>query len=120
MKLFSIYILILFSFCAHGQDAQSLLNKVVNKMEGVTDYSANVQIIADIPLIKILPSNAKIYYKKPYKFKVVSKGIAILDYEDFTAEWEFDMESKYGLSVVLDLFFEEIRFLLKASTISDN
>ena len=84
MKLFSIYILLLFSFCAHGQDAQSLLNKVVNKMEGVADYSANVQIIADIPLIKILPSNAKIYYKKPDKFKVVSKGIAILPKQGFT------------------------------------
>lgn len=84
MKLFSIYILLLFSFCARGQDAQSLLNKVVNKMEGVTDYSANVQIIADIPLIKILPSNAKIYYKKPDKFKVVSKGIAILPKQGFT------------------------------------
>jgi len=84
MKLFSIYILLLFSFCAYGQDAQSLLNKVVNKMEGVADYSANVQIIADIPLIKILPSNAKIYYKKPDKFKVVSKGIAILPKQGFT------------------------------------
>jgi len=53
-------------------------------MEGVADYSANVQIIADIPLIKILPSNAKIYYKKPDKFKVVSKGIAILPKQGFT------------------------------------
>jgi outer membrane lipoprotein-sorting protein len=84
MKLFSIYILLLFSYCAYGQDAQSLLNKVVNKMEGVADYSANVQIIADIPLIKILPSNAKIYYKKPDKFKVVSKGIALLPKQGFT------------------------------------
>lgn len=84
MKSFLIFTLLIFSFCVQGQHAQSLLNNVVNKIEGVTDYSANVEIIADIPLIKILPSKAKIYFKKPDKFKVVSKGIAILPKQGFT------------------------------------
>ena len=54
------------------------------KLESVDDYSADVLIRADIPLIKILPSKAKIYFKKPDKFKVVSKGIAILPRQGFT------------------------------------
>jgi hypothetical protein len=67
-----------------AQDAQVLLRQVVDKIEIVKDYSANVQITADIPLIKILPSKAKIYFKGPDKFKVVSKGIAILPKQGFT------------------------------------
>jgi len=45
--------------------------------------------------------------EKKSKFPTESKGIAVLDYEKFIAEWEFDMESTEGLSVILDLFFEE-------------
>ena len=71
-------------FSISAQSAEDLLGQLVSKLENVTDYSANVLIKADIPLIKILPSKAKIYFKSPDKFKVVSKGIAILPKQGFT------------------------------------
>ena len=76
--------LIFISFVSSAQSAQELLGRLVSKLERVNDYSANVLIQADIPLIKILPSKAKIHFKAPDKFKVVSKGIAILPKQGFT------------------------------------
>ncbi|MBL07095.1 MAG: hypothetical protein CL773_04500 [Chloroflexi bacterium] len=61
--------------------------------------------------------------EKKSKFPTESKGIAVLDYDDFIAEWEFDMESKDGLSVILDLFFEEKNIkinLMTSEIISEN
>ena len=50
---------------------QELLDKVVNQFNKVNDYSATVVVKADVPMIKVLPVKAKIYYKKKDKFKVV-------------------------------------------------
>jgi len=85
MKVIFLFACLIFaSFTCRGQTAQELLAQLVSKLERVNDYSANVLIEADIPLIKILPSKAKIYFKSPDKFKVVSKGIAILPKQGFT------------------------------------
>lgn len=82
--LFLSLCLIFVSFGSFAQNAQELLGLLVSKLETVNDYSASVLIQADIPLIKILPSKAKIHFKSPDKFKVVSKGIAILPKQGFT------------------------------------
>jgi outer membrane lipoprotein-sorting protein len=60
------------------------LNKVITKLNTVKDYSVDVDVKADIPMIKILPSKAKVYFKQKDKFKVVSKGIVILPKQGFT------------------------------------
>ncbi len=60
------------------------LNKVVTKLNTVKDYTVDVDVKADIPMIKILPSKAKVYFKQKDKFKVVSKGIVILPKQGFT------------------------------------
>ncbi len=82
--LFLTSVFLLLAIISRAQTADELLNQLVSKLEKVADYSANVLIKADIPLIKILPSKAKIYFKSPDKFKVVSKGIAILPKQGFT------------------------------------
>ena len=74
----SIAFLYLFIGAFKSQNPEELLGQLVSKLERVQDYSAAVNIKADIPLIKILPVRAKIYFKKENQFKVVSKGIAIL------------------------------------------
>ncbi|MEC7837143.1 MAG: Gfo/Idh/MocA family oxidoreductase [Chloroflexota bacterium] len=61
--------------------------------------------------------------EKKSKFPTESQGIAFLDYEKFIAEWEFDMESTEGLSVILDLFFEEKAMkvnLMTSEIVSEN
>ena len=60
------------------------LNKVITKLNTVKDYSVDVEVKADIPMIKILPSKAKVYFKQKDKFKVVSKGIVILPKQGFS------------------------------------
>ena len=70
MKALYLYLCLIFvPFGSSAQSAQELLGRLVSKLEKVNDYSANILIQADIPLIKILPSKAKIHFKAPDKFK---------------------------------------------------
>lgn len=76
-------IILSFFFTAAGthffaQDPNLLLKEVRLKLEKVKDYSAQVHIEANVPMIKIDDVNAKVYFKQPNHFKVESKGIAIL------------------------------------------
>ena len=75
-------------FVVFGADAQKtpnqLLHGVYQKMMKVKDYSVEASIRADIPLIKILPVKAVVYFKQPDKFKVESKSIAILPRQGFS------------------------------------
>jgi len=69
-----------FSCLGHvnAQTADALIQSVVAKINTVNDYKAELQIKAAIPFIKVPIADATIYYKKTDKFKVESKGIAIL------------------------------------------
>jgi outer membrane lipoprotein-sorting protein len=66
------------------QTPNQVLNAVYQKLMKVKDYSVSANIRSDIPLIKIMPVNAKIYFKQKNKFKVESKSIAILPKQSFT------------------------------------
>jgi len=60
------------------------LNSVYRKLMKVKDYVVDADIKADIPLIRIMPTKATIYFKQPDKFKVESKGIAIMPRQGFS------------------------------------
>ena len=78
-------LLMILSFNASAQKTPNqLLQGVYQKMMKVKDYSVEADIRADIPLIKILPVNAVIYFRQPDKFKVESKGIAIMPKQGFS------------------------------------
>ena len=81
--LFSILLFLHLSADAQKTPNQ-LLGGVYQKMMKVKDYSVEATIRADIPLIKILPVNAVVYFKQPDKFKVESKGIAIMPRQGFS------------------------------------
>jgi hypothetical protein len=68
----------------------------------VKDYTATANVTADIPLIKILPSKAKIYFKQKDKFKVEAKGIVILPKQGFTDVNTFISNSKNYQSILGD------------------
>lgn len=61
-----------------GPTPNQLLNKVYNKLMKVKDYTVDARIKSDIPMIKMMPVKAKIYFKQPSRFKIESTGIAIL------------------------------------------
>lgn len=86
MKLIATLFLVIAAFSTRAQDADAnaIVQQVVQKLNTVKDYSVSANIRANIPLIKIMPVTASIYYKQKDKFKVVSKGIAILPKQGFT------------------------------------
>ena len=84
MKTFLTFLIIALQFGAMSQDASDILSKVVTKLNTVKDYTVTANVKANIPMIKILPSKATIYFKQKDKFKVVSKGIVILPKQGFT------------------------------------
>lgn len=72
------------STSAIAQDANKTIDELMVKMNSVKDYSANALITSDIPMVKILPSSATIYFKQKDKFKIDAKGIAIVPKQGFT------------------------------------
>jgi hypothetical protein len=77
-------ITLLISVHAFGQDADQTIRELVTKLNSVKDYSVDALITSDIPMVKILPSKATIYFKQKDKFKIDAKGIAILPKQGFT------------------------------------
>lgn len=85
-----------------AQEANDILNKVVTKFNTVKDYTVSANVKANIPMIKILPSKATIYFKQKDKFKVVSKGIVILPKQGFTEINTFLANKKSYMAVAGD------------------
>lgn len=70
-------------FYSQNKTPNYTLNKVYIQLQKVKDYVVDINITVDLPFIRILPVNAKIYFKQPDKFKVESKSIAILPRQSF-------------------------------------
>ncbi len=68
---------------ALAQDGTAILNQMMNKWNLVKDFSVQVNIKSEIPLIKSFPVKATIYFKQKDQFRMVSKGIAILPKQNF-------------------------------------
>ena len=79
--IISIALLIMQSSVA--QTPNQLLNGVYKKVMKAKDYTVDANIKVDLPFIKMLPINAKIYFKQKDKFKVESKSIAIVPRQGF-------------------------------------
>ena len=99
MKKIISLLFVLYSIFCSGQDADVILDRIVSKINSVKDYSVDANIKANIPLIKILPVKASIYFKQKDKFKVVSKGIAILPKQGFTDVNSFLMKKNTYMTV---------------------
>lgn len=78
MKLSLLLVGILLAPYFKAQDPNQIVKEVRLKLEKVTDYSADVHIKAQVPMLKIDEVDAQIFYKAPDQMKVESKGIAIL------------------------------------------
>ncbi|MFL5764714.1 MAG: hypothetical protein ACJ77K_12290 [Bacteroidia bacterium] len=84
MKRLIILFLTTLSIGAVAQtNANQVLRTVYTKLQKAKDYSVQANIKVDMPFIRMLPIDAKIYYKQKDKFKVDSKGIAIVPRQGF-------------------------------------
>lgn len=82
--LFTFLIALLSSgFINAQQNANQILRSVYSKLQKAKDYSVMANIKVDMPFIRMLPIDAKIYYKQKDKFKVESKSIAIVPRQGF-------------------------------------
>ena len=66
-----------------SQTANYQLQQIYQKMMQAKDYTVQANIKVDLPFIKMLPIQAKIYFKQKDKFKVDSKSIAIVPRQGF-------------------------------------
>lgn len=74
----SLFIFLL-AFITKAEGVEDLLKKVKAKLEQVNDYVAEGKMRTNVAFIKAPIGNAKVYFKKPNKLKVVKeKGISIL------------------------------------------
>lgn len=78
-----ILLLLLCSVNAMAQDPRLLLNKVLVKLSQAKNYKADINISVDLPYIKMMPINTKLYFKQKDKFKIDTKSIAILPKQGF-------------------------------------
>jgi len=81
-------------------DANQLLSLVYNKLQKANDYSVQAHIKVDIPLIRILPVDVKIYFKQKDKFKVESKSIAIVPRQGFNQVSEMLANSNANTAMI--------------------
>ncbi len=80
----SLLFFIAFVFSAHAQtNANQIIRGVYAKLQKAKDYTVMANVKVDMPFIRMLPIDAKIYYKQKDKFKVESKSIAIVPRQGF-------------------------------------
>lgn len=81
MKIFTNIIILLFSLNICDQqnnDAVQLLDEIKKKYEGINNYQVKVHIHVDVDFLKMPDKKATVYFKKPDKFRMKSKGFAML------------------------------------------
>jgi outer membrane lipoprotein-sorting protein len=79
-KIFTLLLaVILYSITqAQTPNAKKLIAQINQKFQTVSDYSSDVQINFDIPSVKMSNIKAKVYYKKPNKFRIKAPGVLFL------------------------------------------
>jgi len=63
---------------SEAQTASQIINKVNTNFNKVNDYTADMSIHIDVSFVKMKDIMAKVYFKKPKKFKVKAEGIMLL------------------------------------------
>ncbi|MCD4772805.1 MAG: hypothetical protein K8R41_05410 [Bacteroidales bacterium] len=78
--LLSIFVLFLsINLCSQQtNNAEKLLEEIKGKYEIINDYQAKVHIHVDVDFLKMPDKKATVYFKKPDKFRMKSKGFAML------------------------------------------
>jgi outer membrane lipoprotein-sorting protein len=79
MKKFFLLVLALFSFQAYAIDDPSALIRELNKkFSQVNDYRAHIRMTFDIPGVRMNAMNGKVFFKRPDRFRIRTKGIFFL------------------------------------------
>lgn len=84
LRIFILIFFLLQSIYINAQsEANTILRNVYTKLQKAKDYSVQANIKVDMPFIRMMPVDAKIYFKQKDKFKVESKSIAVVPRQGF-------------------------------------
>jgi hypothetical protein len=92
-----IYGALLLSQVSFGQriDPNEIIEKIRQQFSSINDYSADVSVKVDIEFLKVPDINAKVYFKKPDKIHIESKGFALLPKQGLNFSPDALFERKY-------------------------
>ena len=82
-KILSLLIIMQFSCNLLAQSPRLLLTQVQKKLDRAANYKVEINIKVDLPYIRLMPINTKLYFKQKDKFKIDTKSIAILPKQGF-------------------------------------
>ncbi len=115
MKTIILILLFVLSVNSHqNQNAQKIIERVKENYEKIKDYVVDVKVKVDIEDAVIPEINAKIYFKKPDKFKIDSENFLILPKQSFNFAPE--VLSKEGFTSIFsgEQEFDKIKhFIIK-------
>ena len=63
---------------AEEPNSDNLLKNIIQRLEKVYDYTADILIKIDVDFLKIGDTKANVYFKRPNMFKMKAKGFAML------------------------------------------
>lgn len=79
MKNFIFYFILFFSVFLNAQDkAATITENLIEKINGVNSYTADLTIKVDVDFVKIKERKAKVRYEKPDIFEIEADGFALL------------------------------------------
>ena len=100
---------------------QPLLDSVKNKFNKVNDYTADIKIKVNVTFIKIPVKEGKLYFKKPDKIKLVSKGFAMLPKRGMNFTFNELFEKKYNAIFIKNEIINKINtYVLKIIPLDDS
>jgi outer membrane lipoprotein-sorting protein len=110
------------SFRSKAQEfnPQPLLDSVKNKFNKVNDYTADIKIKVNVSFIKIPVKEGKLYFKKPDKVKLVSKGFAMLPKRGMNFTFNELFEKKYNAIFVKNEIINKLNtYVIKIIPLDD-
>ena len=94
---------VLVTVSTHAQstpEAVEMLRAVNARFDKVKDYTADARIVTKISFLNILPQQARVFYRKPDKFRLKAKGIAVLPKQNFDALFKLTADEKQYMAFV--------------------
>ena len=126
IRNFSLYILFQITFfsavcVAQEFNPQPLLDSVKNKFNKVNDYTADIKIKVSVSFIKIPVKEGKLYFKKPNKIKLVSKGFAMLPKRGMNFTFNELFEKKYNAIYIKNELINKVNtYVIKIIPLDDS
>lgn len=77
-KIFVFIVVLCSTVAIQAQDAKAIIRQCNSIYGSIKEYSCSINLVFDIPGLNIGKIDGKVYFKKPNRFKIKTKGIAFL------------------------------------------